>query len=193
MNATPPKLGVSACLLGANVRYDGATKLNSCITDTLGPLFIFVPVCPEVECGLPTPREAMRLEGDPANLRLITINSRVDKTEQLLHHIASSVTKLGEEELCGFIFKERSPSCGLATVPLQDGSIDGRFTAGLFAAEISRRFPLMPVEEAENLGNPTIRKNFIEQVLLYRRELDRQKISPHPDSYPIDFSAGNYQ
>ena len=163
-------LGISACLLGENVRYDGALKLNRCIIDTLGPHFSFLPVCPEVECGMPTPREAMRLEGDQADPRLIAINSRADKTLQMKDFSAVKVKNLEDEHLCGFILKERSPSCGLTTVPLHDGSGFERFTLGMFAREVTRCFPLMPLEEAERLENPDIRKDFIERVVLYHRE-----------------------
>ena len=172
------KLGISACLLGENVRYDGCLKLNRCIIETLGPHFSFVPVCPEVECGMPTPREAMRLEGDQADPRLFAINSRTDKTLQMTDFSKVRVKKLEDVDLCGFVFKERSPSCGLTMVPLHDGSGFERFTIGMFAREVTRCFPLMPLEEAERLENPDIRKDFIERIVLHRREKDLLKKSP---------------
>ncbi len=163
----PIVVGVSACLLGEHVRYDGGHKHDRYITDTLGPYFSFVPVCPEVGCGLPIPREAMRLEGDPSAPRLMTHHTRIDHTEQMLAYCAARVRELEQEDLCGFIFKERSPSCGLFTVPLHSGSSAGMFTAGLFANELARYFQLMPMEEAERLNSPSIRQNFIERVNLY--------------------------
>lgn len=165
---SPIAIGVSACLLGAHVRYDGKHKHESSITETLGEYFCFVPVCPEVGCGLPTPREAMRLEGDPTAPRLLTCLTRVDRTGQMLAYCSAKMEELERKDLCGFIFKERSPSCGLTSVPLCCSDTAAMFVAGLFANEVARCFPLMPLEEAERLNNPLLRNNFIERVLLYR-------------------------
>src|SRR5512137_2089019 len=110
------RIGVSACLLGEKVRYDGAEKQDHYITHTLGSFFTFVPLCPETGCGLPVPREAMRLEGEPQSQRLITILSRLDMTERMLAYCRRTVTELEREELGGFIFKKNSPSCGLLRV-----------------------------------------------------------------------------
>lgn len=164
----PITIGVSACLLGERVRYDGGHKHDRYITDTLGAYFTFVPVCPEVGCGLPVPREAMRLEGDPLSPRLMTRQTRIDRTEQMLAYCAGKVGELESKELCGFIFKERSPSCGLTAVPLHGSGTSEMFTTGMFANEVARRFPSMPLEEAERLDNPIIRKSFIERVFVYR-------------------------
>ena len=167
-------IGVSACLLGEPVRYDGGHKLDRAITDTMGRYFTCMPVCPEVGCGLPVPREEMRLEGDPAAPRLMTLRTRIDRTEQLLAFCAAKIGELEHAELCGFIFKERSPSCGLTAVPLHGSGTSKLWTVGLFAHAVARRFPLMPLEEAERLNDPRIRKNFIERVLLYRSTMDAQ-------------------
>lgn len=177
----PIKIGVSACLLGEHVRYDGGHKHDRNITDTLGAYFTLVPVCPEVGCGLSVPREAMRLEGDPAYPRLMTCQTRIEKTEQMLAYCSRMVRELQGAGLCGFIFKERSPSCGLALVPLYGGVTSEMFTIGLFANEFRRCIPLMPLEEAERLNNPSIRTSFIERVLLYRQELEVQKIGSCSD------------
>ena len=168
----PILIGVSACLLGEHVRYDGVHKHDRNITDTLGTYFTFVPVCPEAGCGLPTPREAMRLEGDPAAPRLVTCQTRIDMTGQLLAYCSAKIKELVSMDLCGFIFKERSPSCALTPVPLYGSGSSELFAVGLFANEIVRSFPLMPLEEAERLHNPQIRKNFIERVFLYRSMKD---------------------
>jgi uncharacterized protein YbbK (DUF523 family) len=164
-------IGVSACLLGEPVRYDGGHKQDRFITDTLGIDFILVPVCPEVGCGLPVPREEMRLEGDPAAPRLMTCRTRLDLTEQMLAFCAAKLGELEQKELCGFIFKERSPSCGLTAVPLH-GDASEPFAVGLFAREVVRRFPLMPLDEAERLNDSHIRKEFIERVVHYRATMD---------------------
>ena len=163
----PITIGVSACLLGEHVRYDGEHKRDGYICDTLGRHFSLVPVCPEVGCGLPVPREAMQLEGDPAAPRLMTCRTRIDRTEQLLAFCSTKISELKKMHLSGFVFKERSPSCGLAGVPFHCGDNSETFTVGLFAKEMSRSFPLMPLEEAERLHNPIIRKNFIESVIHY--------------------------
>jgi uncharacterized protein YbbK (DUF523 family) len=173
MRMTPSiTLGVSACLLGEAVRYDGGHKLDRYIADTLGMDFILIPVCPEVGCGLPVPREEMRLEGDPAAPRLMTCRTRIDLTGQMLAFCSAKLVELENMELCGFIFKERSPSCGLTAVPLHGSGASEPLAVGLFAHEVARRFPLMPLEEAERLNDPRIRENFIERVVHYRGSMD---------------------
>ena len=167
-------IGVSACLLGEPVRYDGRHKLDRIITEILGAHFRFVPVCPEAGCGLPVPREEMRLEGDPVAPRLITCRTRIDLTGEMLDYCSVTLGELEKEELCGFIFKERSPSCGLNAVPLHGCAASGLLTSGLFAREVARCFPLMPLEEAERLIDPYIRDSFIEHVNCYRTTLDAQ-------------------
>lgn len=168
----PPKVGVSACLLGLPVRYDGAHRGDRNIIDTLGSLFTLIPFCPEVECGMTTPREPMRLESDSGGAtRLIVVSSRTDMTEQMLAFCETKLKQLEELNLCGFIFKERSPSCALSTAPLHCEDPCQRFTAGLFANEVSRRFPLIPMEEAENLHAAHTLDNFIERVHIYSEQI----------------------
>ena len=172
----PIKLGVSSCLLGEHVRYDGGHKHDHYITGTLGRYFSFVPVCPEVGCGLPIPREAMRLEGDPDNPRLMTIKTRIDKTDQMLAYCRDKVVELEKEDLCGFIFKKGSPSSGLFQVNIYNNGVVTDSGKGLFAAAVARHFPLLPMEEEGRLNDPCIMDNFIERVLSYRRLKDS---SPH--------------
>ena len=142
---TAVRIGVSACLLGQRVRFDGGHKHTPFITDTLGKLFTLVGVCPEVGCGLSTPREAMRLEGDPAAPRLVVISTGEDLTEQMLAYCREKVVELEKEDLCGFIFKKNSPSSGLSNVTVYDGGIPAGFGRGLFADAVVQRFPLLPV------------------------------------------------
>ena len=176
---TPIRIGVSACLLGEHVRYDGGHKHDRYITDTLGRFFSFLPVCPEVGCGMPVPREAMRLEGDPTLPRLMTRQSRIDKTDQMLAFCASKTRELECADLCGFIFKKDSPSSGLFRVKVYDENGMPRKTgSGLFAAAVTRHFPLLPVEEAERLNDPAIRENFIERVFCCRRWKDFLRGAP---------------
>lgn len=173
------KIGVSSCLLGESVRYDGGHKHDHYITDTLGRLFSLVPVCPEVGCGLPVPREAMRLEGDPAAPRLLTHQSRVDLTAPMQAFCSAKVQELEEEDLCGFIFKKNSPSCGLYRVKVDNNGVVAESGRGLFAAAVAQHFPLLPLEEEGQLGDPARRENFIERVCSYRRGKDFLVSAPH--------------
>lgn len=168
----PVKIGVSACLLGEHVRYDGGHQQDCYITDTLGEYFTFVPVCPEVGCGLPTPREAMRLEGDPVSPRLMTRQTRVDKTEQMMAYCSTKIKELEHEDLCGFIFKKNSPSSGLFRVKVYNSGQAQKVGSGLFAAAFAGRFPLLPMEEEGRLNDAAIRENFIERIFSYRRWKD---------------------
>jgi len=170
---SPILVGVSSCLLGEKVRYDGGHKHDRYITDTLGRFFSFLPVCPEVGCGMSTPREAMRLEGDPDNPRLMTRLTHVDKTDQMLNFCADKVRELDNANLCGFIFKKDSPSSGLFRVKVYGPSgFPVKSGRGLFASAVARRFPLLPMEEEGRLNDPLIRENFIERVFSYRRWKD---------------------
>lgn len=162
------RIGVSACLLGERVRYDGGHKLDRYITDILGSFFTLVPVCPEVGCGLSVPREAMRLEGDPAHPSLITIESRIDHTERMRAWCRRTVMELEKEGLSGFILKSRSPSCGLFGVEVFTEGETGR-GRGLFAAAVAEHFPLLPVEEEGRLADAALRERFIERVFACRR------------------------
>jgi uncharacterized protein YbgA (DUF1722 family)/uncharacterized protein YbbK (DUF523 family) len=162
-------VGISSCLTGEKVRFDGGHRHDHYLTDTLGQFFRFVPVCPEVGCGLPTPREAMRLEGDPAHPRLMTGKTRRDLTDQMLNYCRERVAALADEELCGFIFKKNSPSSGLHRVKVYNGGMPTKNGRGLFAAEVVRQFPFLPVEEEGRLTDPKLRENFIERVFTYAR------------------------
>jgi uncharacterized protein YbgA (DUF1722 family)/uncharacterized protein YbbK (DUF523 family) len=161
-------VGISACLLGEKVRYDGGHKHDHYITDTLGRFFRFVPVCPEVGCGLPVPREAMRLQGDPSAPRLVTNRTGIDLTEQMTEFCRKAVRELEAEDLCGFIFKKDSPSSGLYRVKVYNGGMPAKTGRGLFADAVVRHFPLLPVEEEGRLYDMGIRENFIERVFAFR-------------------------
>jgi uncharacterized protein YbgA (DUF1722 family)/uncharacterized protein YbbK (DUF523 family) len=164
------RLGVSACLLGENVRYDGQHKLDRYIRDTLGRYVEFVPVCPEAECGLGVPRESMRLVGDPAAPRLVTTRSDLDLTDRMLAWAERRVDELEREGLHGFIFKAKSPSSGMERVKVFNakGGVIGK-GAGLFARKFMERYPLLPVEDEGRLSDPDLRENFIERVFTLQR------------------------
>lgn len=166
------RIGVSSCLLGEKVRYDGGHKLFRYLTDVLSAWFIFVPVCPEVGCGLPVPREAMHLTGDPTAPRLVTVTSGRDLTDQMLDYCRRMVLELEKESLCGFIFKKNSPSSGLFRVKVYNAGMPVRSGRGLFAGAVVEHFPLLPVEDEGRLEDPGLRENFLERVFAFKRLQD---------------------
>jgi len=163
-------VGVSSCLLGNNVRYDGGHRLDHCVRDRLGQFVEWLPVCPEVEAGLLTPREPMRLIDDGVSLRLVTMQTGVDQTVLLSRWSGNKLDQLERDEICGFVFKARSPSCGVhdAEIVASSGGLI-RKGPGLFVAEVSKRFPSLPLEDEGRLQDPVIRENFIERILAYQR------------------------
>ena len=166
------RLGISACLLGQQVRFDGGHQLDRFITDTLGRYVEFVPVCPEVECGLGVPREAMRLVGDPQAPRLMTVRTKIDHTERLVKWAEKRVQELEQEDLCGFIFKSKSPSSGMERVRVYREPAQGAPVTkgvGLFARIFMAHFPLLPVEDEGRLHDPVLRENFIERIFVFQR------------------------
>ena len=164
------KIGISACLLGRKVRYDGGHQRDRFITDSLGQYVDYVPVCPEVECGLGTPRESMRLVGNPAAPRLLTTRTRRDFTDQMIKWARQRVRDLKKEDLCGFIFKRNSPSSGMERVKIynRDG-IPANTGSGIFAGVFMRSFPLIPAEDDGRLHDPKLRENFIERIFTLKR------------------------
>jgi uncharacterized protein YbgA (DUF1722 family)/uncharacterized protein YbbK (DUF523 family) len=164
------RLGISTCLLGEKVRYDGGHKLDHFLVDTLGRFVEYVPVCPEVELGLSVPREALRQVGDAENPRLVTSRSGQDLTEAMLAWARQRVRALEDEGLCGFIFKSRSPSSGMERVKVYDErGMAHKTGVGLFARVFMEHFPLLPVEEEGRLNDPLLRENFIEAIFALRR------------------------
>jgi len=164
------KLGISTCLLGEPVRYDGGHKLDRFLRDTLGQYVQYAPVCPEVECGLGIPRESMHLEGDPGAPRLITTRTRRDMTDQMQNWAQKRVRELERENLCGFIFKSNSPSSGMERVKISDEKgMPKKIGVGIFAGIFMKHFPLLPVEEEGRLHDPRLRENFIERLFVFKR------------------------
>lgn len=165
------RLGISSCLLGNKVRYDGQHKYDSWLVEELGPYVDYVPVCPEVECGLPVPREAMRLVGNAENPRLLTINTHKDITPQMLSWCEKKIKDLAKHDLCGFVFKAKSPSSGMERVKVypEHGGAAGKTGIGIFARAFMQVFPLLPVEEEGRLHDPVLRENFIERIFALHR------------------------
>ena len=167
------KLGISTCLLGENVRFDGGHKLDRFLTNTLGQYVEYVPVCPEVECGLPVPRESMHLEGDPDAPRLVTSRTKQDMTEKMVNWARRRVADLEKEGLMGFIFKSDSPSSGMERVRVyNEKGMPVKKGVGMFARAFMEHFPLLPVEEEGRLHDPKLRDNFIERIFALARWRD---------------------
>lgn len=165
-----PLVGISTCLLGENVRYDGGHKLDRYLKETLGRYVDYVPVCPEVECGLGVPREAIRLVEIDSAIRLMTQKTGIDVTGQMSRWAARRLDELSGLPLCGYIFKSKSPSSGLYRIKVypSGGGVKNNGT-GLFAGMFVNRFPLLPVEEEGRLNDPQLRENFIERLFVMQR------------------------
>lgn len=173
------RLGVSACLLGARVRFDGGHKQNRFLLDELGRYFQFEPFCPEVAIGMGTPRPTIRLVGDADNPRVVgSKNADLDVTDALREYSERTAGRL--QGLCGFVFKKDSPTCGMERVKVYNGKgmpqADG---VGIFARAVQQANPLLPVEEEGRLQDATLRENFVSRVFVYARwqALQRQGLS----------------
>lgn len=164
------KIGISSCLLGKRVRYDAGHKKDNYITDILGTHFRFVAACPEIEVGMPVPREAVRLEGTAEAPRMVGGKTGEDWTDRMNHYSERRVRKPDLADLSGFIFKSRSPSCGMERVKLyvKPGTVEKK-AVGLFSRVFMDQFPNLPVEEEGRLTDPSLRENFIVRVFAYHR------------------------
>ncbi len=169
----PLRVGVSACLLGHEVRYDGGHKRDRFLTDTLARWVEWVPVCPEVELGMGVPRETIRLEGDPASPRLIAPQSGTDHTDAMRRLADRRVGALARLRLDGYVLKKDSPSCGMERVRVfGESGRPARTGVGAFARVLLERLPLLPVEEEGRLTDPVLRENFVERLFAHRRWQD---------------------
>jgi uncharacterized protein YbgA (DUF1722 family)/uncharacterized protein YbbK (DUF523 family) len=165
-----PVLGISSCLLGNPVRYDGGHKLDRLLADGFGPFVSWIAVCPETECGLQVPREAMRLVGVTGPPRLVTVRTGEDMTDRMLKWTGGKLEALGKADLSGFVFKSRSPSSAMRDAKRYGASgVASAKGPGLFAAAFMERFPMVPVEDEGRLNDAGIRENFIERIFTYRR------------------------
>ena len=163
------RIGVSACLIGQNVRYDAGHKRDAFLTELLAQFVRFVPVCPEVELGLGTPREAIRLVRDGGLVRLVGRTSGSDHTEPMRRLAEERVAELSRLDLDGYVLKKDSPSCGMERVKVYGGAVVTRAGRGAFAAVLLDRLPLLPVEEEGRLNDLALRENFVERVFAHRR------------------------
>jgi len=160
------RIGVSACLLGEKVRYDGGHKRNATLIDLIGPHMELVPVCPEVEIGMGMPREPLQLVRDSGGVRMITIRTGIDYTERMNEWAQGRVRDLERARIDGYVLKSGSPSCGL------EGP-------GLFATALLSGLPALPVIDEKRLEEPAARVEFMERVIAYhrsRRSGERERV-----------------
>jgi uncharacterized protein YbgA (DUF1722 family)/uncharacterized protein YbbK (DUF523 family) len=164
------RVGVSSCLLGRKVRFDGGHKRDRYLTDVIGDWVEWVSVCPEVEIGLGTPRPTIRLEGTAENARLVEPKSEADLTEKMRLYSERRVGELQEDDLDGYVLKRASPSCGMERVRVWNSSgMPDRRGVGIFADVLLKRWPNLPVEEEGRLNDPVLRENFVERVFCRHR------------------------
>jgi len=171
-------VGISSCLLGERVRYDGGHKHDAFITGTLGKVFAFRSFCPEMEIGLGVPREPIHLVSDSGAMRCVgTHDSQLDVTDRLVH--CADEQQFWQAEICGYIFKQGSPSCGVMEIKVFSDGQPECSGAGIYAGRVMRNFPELPVAEEGWLGDPALRENFIERVFVFRRW--QQLVAGGPD------------
>jgi len=169
----PLRLGISRCLLGDEVRFDGGHKREVFLTETLSQFVQWVPVCPEVEVGMGVPREPVHLIGSATSPRLVTVTSGIDHTGAMKRFLRKRVRELEALDLSGYVFKKDSPSCGMERVSVFDRhGTPSRQGVGMFARVFMQHFPLIPVEDEGRLNNPILRENFIERIFAYGRWQD---------------------
>lgn len=162
-------IGISSCLLGEPVRYDGGHKRNTYLIDVLGKYFEYIPYCPEVAIGLGTPRPPIRLTGDASSPRAVGINTpHLDVTDELLDYARHVIAS--RPRLCGYVFKRGSPSCGMERVKVYGSKgMPQAAASGLYAGVVMRSLPTLPVEEEGRLGDPILRESFVTRVYVYDR------------------------
>jgi uncharacterized protein YbgA (DUF1722 family)/uncharacterized protein YbbK (DUF523 family) len=163
------RIGISACLLGQEVRYNGGHKKDSFLTDTFGKYVDWVPVCPEVELGMGTPRPPIRLERIGGGVRLIMPSTGQDYTEPMRDYAERRVAALAGMDLDGYVLKKDSPSCGMERVKVYDGPAPAKEGRGLFAEVLMARLPDLPVEEEGRLNDPLLRESFVTRVFVHHR------------------------
>ena len=166
----PIRIGLSACLRGDEVRFNGGHSRQRYLTDTLGQFFDYVTVCPEVEVGMGVPRPTVRLVSLGEQIRVVDPKNEIDWTAAMEDHAVQRASVVEDEELSGFILKSKSPTCGVWRVKVySEGGMPNMNGRGVFTAELLRRYPRLPVEEEGRLNDPALRENFVERVFAYHR------------------------
>jgi uncharacterized protein YbgA (DUF1722 family)/uncharacterized protein YbbK (DUF523 family) len=163
------RIGISSCLLGDEVRFDGGHKRDAFLTQVLAPYVEWVRVCPEVEVGMGVPRETLRLVRVDGDTRMITTRTGIDHTDAMRAYAARRTGALAKLDLRGYVLKKDSPSCGMERVKVYGGGAPTRTGVGTFAEILKARFPVLPIEEEGRLTDPVLRENFIERVFAYDR------------------------
>jgi uncharacterized protein YbgA (DUF1722 family)/uncharacterized protein YbbK (DUF523 family) len=161
-------IGISSCLVGEKVRFDGGHKQNRYIIDTLGQYFRFKPFCPEMAIGLGIPRESIRLVSIEGRTEAIGSKHADRNFTRALIDIAQDQANW-HQQMFGYIVKRDSPSCGMERVRLYQGDSARREGVGLYTATLMRNFPALPVEEEGRLADPVLRENFVKRVFVYKR------------------------
>lgn len=172
MSQTKLRLGVSACLLGKQVRFDGGHKKNDFLCDSMGRFVEWVPVCPEVGAGMPIPRETLRLVSQAQETRLLGNRSQQDFTDVMRAWSENKVEEIAGLDVDGFVLKKDSPSCGITRVkvyPEKEGLAPSRTGSGVFAAVLQERLPSLPIAEEGWMEDGALRESFLAQVFTYRR------------------------
>ena len=170
MELSPVRIGISACLLGQEVRFDGGHKRDTLLTEILGPHVQWVAVCPEVEVGMGTPREPVNLFRSGSELRMVTARTRHDYTDAMNRWAEARIEELAREDLSGYVLKSDSPSCGMERVKVYGPEgVHTRTGRGLFAEALMKRMPALPVEDEVRLKDPQLRDDFLERVFAFRR------------------------
>lgn len=163
------RIGISSCLLGDEVRFDGGHKRDRFLTQTLAPYVEWVRVCPEVEVGMGVPREPLRLVNVGGDIRMITTRTGIDHTDGMRTYAERRTRALASMDLRGYVLKKDSPSCGMERVKVYSGAAPERTGVGVYATVLKARFPALPIEEEGRLADPVLRENFIERVFAYHR------------------------
>jgi uncharacterized protein YbgA (DUF1722 family)/uncharacterized protein YbbK (DUF523 family) len=166
----PLRVGISTCLLGEKVRWDGGHKRDRFLTDLLSEYVEWVPVCPEVEIGMGIPREPVHLRRHDGKIRMLGTKSGPDWTSPMERWSARRVRDLEALDLCGYVLKKDSPTCGMERVKVRsEEGMPKKEGRGIFAGALQDQAPALPVEEEGRLNDPALRENFIERIFAYRR------------------------
>ncbi|MDQ2077854.1 DUF523 and DUF1722 domain-containing protein [Marinimicrobium sp. ABcell2] len=196
MSTTSAKIpvGVSQCLLGEPVRYDGGHKHDRYLTEVLSQYFHYRPVCPEVAVGLGIPRKPIRLVATDRGTRVRGIaEASLDVTEALEAEAERTVSAM--PELSGYIFMQNSPSCGVFRMKRysEDGMPVDSAGQGAYARRLIERMPLLPIEEAGRLNDAALRENFITRVFAYHDWQQCLEKNPSPAALVDFYSRYKYQ
>ena len=170
------RIGISSCLLGDEVRFDGGHKRAPFLIDRLGPFVEWIRVCPELEVGMGVPREPLRLVQVGGDTRMITTRTGIDHTDAMRVFAARRAQQLAALDLRGYILKKDSPSCGMEGVKVYRSGVEEpvRNGVGIYAAILRAQLPSLPIEEEERLHDPAVLEDFIERLFAYDRFMRAQ-------------------